>query len=890
MLHRFPKLVLFIAAAALLWILPAKAEPDKTVESYKLANGLTVILAPSPSARDVAVVLNYKVGSANEQPGRSGFAHLFEHLMFEGTKAVPDFDKRVSAVGGDSNAFTRDDDTIYYLTGPKEALPTFLWLDAERMANLANAVTQADLDNQRQIVLNEMRQNVLDRPGGAAREQSQAELYPRGHPYAHSTIGSIADLNAATLEDVKAFHRIWYVPGNAILAITGNFDPAEAKALIGNSFGMVPASDVQLQPPAIPLPAKAQRLTFTDAVPSPVITIRWLGPAGNSRDTVIRDMAGLALSVGESALENQLVTEQKVASSVYAGWEGGRLGGTFTLYAAAAPGVDANRLESALRASFENIRNSGVTQAAIKTVQADFETSYASVPSNPLGYAFTLAAAANDVDPRDWRYELDMSKTVSVDEINAVLAGLMLDKAQISIVEPGPRTTNYPPVIEQSSGKSPPLQAASRADVPIAELATKDAATLALPKMTMVQLESGAVLNHYLVDDPAEVAVALLVQGGAADSPPGLSDLALSVHDRGAGDLSAAALNARMRDQGLSIFGNSGMHTSQIVATAPLKNLDQLALQLAEMVMKPRFDPDEWSAGVNKTVNSINQAITQPGYQASRRLNSLIFPAGSPEARVPSADVVLALKPESAGRLFKERMRPERVTFHVAAKLSPDTVAAALNNAFAGWRAAEPAKSLAGYTVPRIRSERIETEVAGATQAAIMAALPAPVEGTREATAFALAVRVLGGDAGSRLNAVLREEKGWSYGINAGAYGTKGKPDSILYVSTSVQADRTDESIIEMQKVIRQLEEVPVTDSELQAARRTMTAEISSSFGNASGTAMFAMSSASAGFSLQDMEAYLAAIETVSLDEVNRQAAIIAASPMAISVAKPANP
>ena len=886
----FVRLFLAVLVVTTSHVVYARAEPDKNVESFRLDNGLTVILAPAPSAREVAVVMDYKVGSANEQPGRSGFAHLFEHLMFEGTKSVPDFDKRVSAAGGNTNAFTRDDDTIYYLTGPKEALPIFLWLDADRMANLANSVTQSDLDNQREIVLNEMRQNVLDQPGAAAREQSRADLYPKGHPYAHSTIGSIADLKAATLEDVKAFHRTHYVPANAIVAIAGNFDPAEAKALIAKSFGLIPASAPPQQPASAPVLAQGDRLEYTDAVPSAVVTLRWPGPAGNNRNTVIRDMAGLALSVGETALDNQLVVNQKVASSVYAGWENGRLGGTFTLYAAAAPGMDANQLVSALLAAFENIRKSGVTPAVVKTVQADFESGYSSIPSNPLSYAIALAGVADEVDPRDWRFELEISNTVNADDINAVLVELAPDKAQVSIIKPGPRTQEYPPVIAQSSGVSAPLKFTPRAELQLPAPTEQAAAALVLPGLTEIRLDSGAMLNHYQVDDPAKAAVAVLIEGGIADAPPGLADFALNVHDRGAGDLSAAALNARMRDQGISIFGNSGLHTSQIVATGPASNMDQIATQLAEMVMRPRFDADDWAAAVNKTVNSIASAQNQPDYRAGRTLASRIYPPGSPEAHVPDVDVVRALKLEDAKQLFWARMRPERMTFHVAATAPAQTVAAALNKAFAGWRAEGPAKPLAGYTTPAIRGEQIDTAVDGATQAAIMAALPAPEEGTRESVAFGLVVRVLGGNADSRLNAVLREEKGWSYGINASAYGTKGRDDAILYVATSVQADKADESVEEINRVIKRLAENPVTEAELQAAQRTALAEFSSSFWTATETAMFAMSVASAGYTFKDMAEYLVQLESISLEEVNRQAAIIAASPMTISVAKPIKP
>ena len=329
---------------------PAPTEAlDPNVTQYRLENGLTVILAPSKTAQSVVLVTRYGVGSADEAPGRSGFAHLFEHLMFEGTKAIPDFDKIISSAGAQNNAFTQEDATTYYMSGPKEALPVFLRLDADRMANLANAVNEEDLNNQRAVVLNEMRQNVLDRPGGSAREQSSTALFPQGHPYAHSPIGSIADLEAAKLNDVIAFHRASYVPSNAFVAITGGFDPVAARALIDQTFALVPRSATPQNSSAAQTEPKGQRLAFVDAVATPTISLSWPGPRGISKETVTNDMLGVALSVGKDSFDDRLIVQQGIASGAGAYWDDRELGGIFTLSASAAPGVSAEKLEAALR-------------------------------------------------------------------------------------------------------------------------------------------------------------------------------------------------------------------------------------------------------------------------------------------------------------------------------------------------------------------------------------------------------------------------------------------------------------------------------------------------------------------------------------------------------------
>jgi zinc protease len=877
------------AALVLLPLLsvPAWSEQtlDPNVTQYTLANGLTVVLAPSRTAQSVALVTQYKVGSANEAPGRSGFAHLFEHLMFEGTKAVPDFDKVISGIGGENNAFTQEDTTTYYMTGPKEALPVFLRLDADRMANLANAVSQEDLDNQRQIVLNEMRQNVLDQPGGAAGAEAVTALYPAGHPYAHATIGSIADLGAAKLEDVVAFHRINYVPSNAIVTVTGSFDIEKTRALIEQTFGVVPKVDAPKAVAPVALAAEAQKLEFVDAVATPVVTLAWPGTAGFSKQTVINDMLSVAMTVGEKSLENRLVVQQGVASSVGMNWDSRQLGGMFTVAANGAQGVSAEKLEAGLRAALEAMRTEGISEQTLKVVRTDFETGYDRVPSSPLGFAMQLAHTALDDNAGAWRKAVDLSKTVTSEEVTAALRSFADASALVSVIKPGARNTSYPPAIANSTGVSTAQLAAARPDVVIPETAVQDAAALVFPQTETRTLASGAMLVSYHIDDKAQAGIAISTRGGKVDAPVGLARLGMAVDSRGAGDLALSDLNVRFRESGISIYGNSGSHYSQIVATAPVDKFEVLAGQLAEVVLKPRFDAKEWAAAVDQTVNGVESSRKQPDYQAGRKLVEALYPAGSPEAREPDVAALKALKSDDAKVLFQQLMRPDQTVFHVASNLPVDRIATTLDKAFSSWSAIGNAVAFNGYTRPAVKDLRIDTQVDGATQAAIMAALSAPDEGSKESTPFGLAVQVLGGDANSRLNKVLREERGWSYGIGAQSVGEKDRNNSLLYVSTTVQADHTEASIAEIRKIIAELATKPITEDEFQSAKRTMRAQFLNAFESAPVMAGFAASMASQEYALKDLQEYLAELDTVTLAEVNAQAAAIAKSPISLSVA-----
>ncbi|MGL4488456.1 MAG: M16 family metallopeptidase [Rhizobiaceae bacterium] len=858
---------------------------DPNVIQYKLDNGLTVALAPSRSAQSVALVTRYNVGSSDEAPGRSGFAHLFEHLMFEGTKAVPDFDKMVSGVGGQNNAYTQRDNTTYFMTGPKEALPLFLRLDADRMANLANAVTQEDLDNQRAVVLNEMRQNVLDRPGGAAREQTDVALYPAGHPYSHSTIGSIADLKEAKLEDVIAFHRIHYIPSNAHIAITGNFEVEKAKAWINETFGKVPKSEPRAMPPVADVAAKAQRLEFVDAVATPVVSLQWPGPRGFSRSTVANSMAAGAMSVGNDALDNRLVVQEAVASSVNAYWNGADLGGTFNVIAAAAQGVSAEKLEAAMRKALDDIRAGDFTEDTLKIVRTDVETGYASAPGNPLGFAMMLVESAANGDARTWRGEVDYVKAINAEEVSAAFDAFPTSDAQVTIIKPGPRSTNYPASIANSTGTPTPEVTASRADVVIAEIALENAAAIKIPTSETRTLASGATLVTYKIDDPAKVGISITVKGGGADAPVGLADLAMSINSRGAGDLPLAELDKRHRENGISLYGGAGRHYSQIVGSSPVNNFDALAGRLADAILQPRFDDKEWAAVIDQTVSGVEAQNKSPEYQALKKLRQTLYPQGSPVLREPDVAALKALKRDDAKALFATLMRPDQTVFHVASNLSVDTIVASLDKAFAGWSANASPIAFQDYSRPTAKDIRVESQVDGATQTAILAALPAPNEGTMESIAFGLAVHTLGGDAGSRLNLVLREEKGWSYGIYASVNGDKDRNNSLVLVSTTVQSDHTEDSIAEIRKIIGELGTKPVTPEEFETARRTMKAQFLNAFDTGPGMSGFASALYTQGYALADLEKYLADLESVTLEMVNAQAKIIAQSPVALSAA-----
>src|SRR5687767_6498052 len=257
---------------------------DRLVTRYALPNGLDVVLVPEHRVPKVALNLSHKVGSVNEPPGRSGFAHLFEHLMFSGTPAHPSIDETYGALGITSNAFTTEDSTVYHAEALSSALPVMLAVEADRMANQGAAITREDLDLQRAVVLNEMRENVLDHVTGAGWEAMRTALFPPDHPYSRAVIGSMADLAAARIGDVRDFFDAFYAPSNAILVVVGDFEIEAAKAMIADTFGRVPpGSEVARAAPSEVEPARL-RLEFEDRSPTPVVVLGWTVPGFGSAE------------------------------------------------------------------------------------------------------------------------------------------------------------------------------------------------------------------------------------------------------------------------------------------------------------------------------------------------------------------------------------------------------------------------------------------------------------------------------------------------------------------------------------------------------------------------------------------------------------------------------
>ena len=411
-------------------------ESAGTISRFRLENGLRLVVAPATSPGIAAVNLWYGVGSRHEQPGRTGFAHLFEHLMFEGSANVAEGEhfKIVEGLGGAINASTWTERTNYFDTVPEHGLDLVLWLEADRLATLREGVTQEVLDNQRDVVKNERRQRYDNVPYGMASERLLAALYPEGHPYHHPTIGSMDDLDAATLSDVLTFHEQQYGPDNAVLTVVSGLDPEDVRARVERFFGPIPARSAV---PPVPDPALGTRLerpfaqTYTEAVPQPAVFMAYrVGELGTHEHDVATLAAALLGSGEGSRMYRRLVVERQVAADddeMASVMPFRYTPGLLMIGVLARDGITVERLEDEIAKELTALAE-GVTEDEVERARAVLERDHVRSIASPTGYANTLSMYTQLFDDpglaRTWPRRYD---DITAEEVAAFAADALTD-------------------------------------------------------------------------------------------------------------------------------------------------------------------------------------------------------------------------------------------------------------------------------------------------------------------------------------------------------------------------------------------------------------------------------------------------------------------------------
>ena len=794
---------------------------DIPFERFTLANGLTTVVHTDRKAPVVGVTLYYRVGSKHEPRGKTGFAHLYEHLFFGGSENVPDFDKPLEAAGATTNGSTWYDRTNYVEVVPKGALDLALFLESDRMGHLLGAVSQDKLDKQRGVVQNEKRQGDNE-PYGLMDYAIGEGLFPVGHPYRHATIGSMADLDAASLADVRQWFRDHYGPNNVVLALTGDIDAASARPLVEKWFGAIPrgpeVAKVAAGPVTLPAPASRE---MVDQVPLTRVTRNWSGPSLDDPDTAalrigMHVLGGLA----SSRLDNVLVRGEQLAVAVTAGAQTAEQVSFLQATMDVKPGVDRAKAEARFDALIRQYIAEGPSDDEVRRAATAVVTSEIGALERVGGFSGKGATLAEGQlyagDPAHYRTDLARIAAVTPADVRAALQRWLTRPSFALAVTPGTRTekgetmggwgdASAAPTAPASTAKTaaPTLPPAPKRTAP--PIAPVDA--LAFPALERASLANGIQVTLARRTAVPKVLVSLDFDAGfAADAldTPGTQALMLDMLDEGtdgpAGKLDATALAEAQERLGATVRAGGSLDTSAVTLDALRANLAPSLALLADVARHPAFTDANTARVRDQQLAELSQTLANPRALAQRELGKLLYgpahPYGQPGDGLGDARSLAAQTPASLRAAHDKWLRPDAVRITVVGDVTMERLLPLLEKAFGDWRAPAgpaPAKNLTA-SIPPARPRIVLIDRPGSPQSVIVAGRVLPVTGrTQGLEALGLANEVLGDGFLSRLNMDLREDKGWSYGVRSAVRQPVG-PRSLAVVAP-VQADRTGDSI-----------------------------------------------------------------------------------------------
>lgn len=801
------------APAAVVQAPPLQAAPVAELVSrvdipwsrFVLDNGLTVLVHTDRKAPVVAVSIWYNVGSKDEPAGSTGFAHLFEHLMFGGSENSPfSHLQAMRAAGATSlNGTTWFDRTNYFQTVPTPALEQTLYLESDRMGYLLGQVGQEVLDLQRGVVQNEKRQGD-NQPYGLFEYAQLEALFPEGHPYRHSTIGSMADLDAASLETVRGWFRDNYGPNNAVLVLSGDIDEATARTLTDRYFGRIPRGPVNTPAEAaVPTLDAPVRAVMNDRVANVRLTRSWAVPGLLDPDTVPLSVGASVLGgLASSRLDNELVREDQSAVSVSASLSDFHRVGIFDITVNVKPGQDPAAVEGRLDAILADLIANGPTEEEVARVA----TSYASRRIQSLeqvnGKASVLAEGQLYAgDPDHYRRELAAYASVTPAQVRAAMQKWLTRPAYDLTIQPGEREA-YAEAAATPSGATP-VQAAAIERVAREPMPTIGAVSdLDFPTVERARLSNGVEVIYARSATVPVTRVAVEFDAGyAADRADrlGAHSLMLDLLDDGTTTRNSNQLAEEQERLGASINVGASMDRSAATLTAVTTNLDPSLALLSDVVRNPAFAPGEVERLRNQRLSSIANERTSPNAIAVRALPPLLYGPDSPYGRpfsgtgdeasiagLTRADLVA----EHAGWI-----RPDNATIFVVSDLPLAEIAPRLESTFGDWRApSEPRRTKAfSADLPTAPARIVLIDRPQSPQSLIYGGAVLPLSGTDDLLTLNTANSILGTDFLSRINADLRETKGWSYGVRGTINALEGRVPYLI--SAPVQANRTGESI-----------------------------------------------------------------------------------------------
>ncbi|WKD49573.1 M16 family metallopeptidase [Microbulbifer spongiae] len=844
------------------------AEPLQiSYEKFTLPNGLRVIVHEDHKAPIVSVGVWYHVGSKDEKPGRTGFAHLFEHLMFNGSENYNDeYFKPFELAGATGmNGTTWLDRTNYFETVPSNALDMALWMESDRMGHLLGVITQEKLDEQRGVVQNEKRQGQ-NQPYGKVWERMQKAIFPAGHPYSWTTIGSMEDLEAATLEDVHEWFKQYYGAANTVLVLAGDIDLETAKEKASKYFGDIPAGPPLIKKKAwIAKRDQSSREHMYDRVAQSRLYKVWNTPNLTHEDANAIALAAAVLGDGKnSRLYKRLVYKDQIATDVSVPLYEFELSSMFQIIANAKPGVELSEIEAAIAEELQRFLQEGPTAEELARVNMSEYASYARDLEQVGGWSgkgVILARGELYLDnPTAYLDRLSVKQEITPQQVQAAAQKWLTSGDYNLEVHPFP---------EYAVAKT----GADRSKLP----ETGDFPSVPFPKLQTAELSNG--LKVVLAERHSVPVVDMRLQfdaGYAADqgNTLGTSSYAMSMLKEGTSNLSALEISAKEEMLGAHISSWADIDTSTVRLNALKANLDDSIALFADVVLRPAFSDDEIERKRTRWIAAIQQEKTRPVDMALRSLPPLLYGEnhayGVPLTGSGSEDSIQSLGRDDLEGYHQTWIRPDNATLVAVGDITLTELTQKLEQYFADWRAPEsalPQKNLARVAHPEKASVYL-IDKPGAEQTMIIGGLLAPSEKIAEREALHMMNDIFGGTFTARINMNLREDKHWAYGAYSFMTGAKGQQPLIVYAP--VQTDKTSESLSELQKELRAYtRNRPAREEELQKVKDKRVNELPGRFETINAVSSAVSSMVTYERPLDYMDHYAEQIRSANLDTIH---------------------
>ena len=797
----------------------AQRDPSSVVEipytKYVLKNGLTLLVHEDHKAPIVAVNIWYHVGSKNEKLGKTGFAHLFEHLMFNGSENYnDDYFKAVEPIGAtDLNGTTNNDRTNYFQNVPVSALDRILWLESDRMGHLLGVIDTARLNEQRGVVQNEKRQGE-NQPYGKAWITIAENTYPKGHPYSWSVIGSMDDLNAASLEDVKEWFRTYYGPSNATLVIAGDVKSEDVRQRVERYFGDIPSGPPTIaQDTWIAKMSGEHRQVMYDRVPQARIYKVWNIPEYGSADWTYLTLATDVLSNGKaSRLYKRLVYKDRTASEMFGFVADREIGSQLFLVATAQPNGDLTAVERALDEEVRDLAANGPAPAELERVKTQERAGFINGVERVGGFGGKSDVLAMGQvfrgDPEAYKAIQRRMATATPNDIKAAAKRWLDDGVYVLEVRPFPDYTTVASTVDRK--KLPEVAAP-----PPAPLAAPERATLSNGIKIMLSRRTAIPVVH----------LTTIVEGGyAADdaSKPGVASMTMQMLTEGTTSRTTLQIAEELAALGADVDASSSLDVERVNLNVLKDKLDEALAVYSDIVLHPAFQPSDLDRVRRNTLARIKQEKVEPFSMGLRVLPPLLYGSGhaygQPLTGSGTESSVSAMTRQDLVNFHEAWFKPNHTTIVAVGDITMPELKAKLERAFARWQPGQlPAKRIATVaSAPRRLVYLLDRP--GAEQSIVLAGQLIAPKANAEEIPFQLFNGVFGGAFVSRINMNLREAKHWSYGAFSFPIDARGQ--RMWMVMAPVQTDKTKESLQEVVQELRAaLNDRPLTPAEITDAK-----------------------------------------------------------------------